>query len=456
MSLFGILNVSQRAMSASQLGVQVANHNIANINTPGYSRQELILTPARTTLTGFGELGNGVDLDRVRRVTDEFLQTALFREQSDFSGWSTSTNVLERVEILTGINEDSSMSASINDFFASFEKLATNPEDGSVRAAVVSAGVNMAERFRALSEGIGRVAADVDIDIDRQATRVNEILKDIAELNKTVISSDTKQFKSNDLKSRRDQLLGELSNLVQFTASEDKYGGLDIYVAGFNVVHRDSAVEFEPFTEDTNGEASLRMLVDGEHLSAERIGGSLGALIETRDGELASARESLDLLVGTMIERVNALHSSGFSPAGSGVDFFSGDGASDIRVTELLRNEPQFVASSYSTASGDNGLANDLAALADTSLPELSGLSVSRYFASYVGDIGGVTATARGMMQSTMLTRDELLTRVEGISGVSLDEEVANVTRYQAMYEASASMINTVNDMLDNLLSLGR
>ncbi len=456
-SIFALLNTSRRALDAGQLGVQIANHNIANVNTPGYTRQELVLSPMRTLLTPFGEMGVGVRVDQVRRVTDEFLTAAMYRENSDLADWQTAADILGRVEMLTGVDDETSLSNAITEFFNAFDQLATNVEDNAVRTVVVNAGRTLAERFNGLAASLGELGDEIDARIEQQSQEVSEILRKIADLNNQVIAKDTHEVKSNDLKVRRAQLLEQLSQYVKFSTREDQYGALDVYIAGRQVVHRDSWAPVE--TTDTvaagSGIQPLRVAVDGVDLAAERIGGSLGSLLRTRDTELASAREALDRLAGTIADRVNALHTSGFSPAGSGVAFFTGNDAASIAVNEVLVERPEYVAHSYNNTPGDNRLARDIAALRDTELDELGGRTPVGFFSALVGDVGSLSRSAQTMRDNKQLTRSELQTRIESVSGVSLDEEAANVTRYQTMYEAAARMMGTINEMLDTLVTLG-
>ena len=379
----------------------------------------------------------------------------MYNETADYNEWLEAADMLDRVEILTGIDESSSLSMAITDFFNSFRQLASNVEDASVRTIVVNAGTTMCERFNALSSGLDRLNAETNTKIERQSQEVSEILAEIAQFNKQVISKDTHEVKSNDLKVRREQLLAKLSELVKFSYAEDQFGAIDVYIAGRNVVHRDSFTGVTAEDIVVDGDKNVRVNVDGMYLEAKYIGGSLGSLIETRDQELKSIREALDTLAGVLVTKVNELHEAGFSPAGGGIQFFEGSDARSIRVYGLLTRQPEYVAHSYNNTAGDNSLANDLASLGEVAMSELGGRSIVAYYGTFVGDVGSLSRTAQGMVENKELTTSQLQTRVESVSGVSLDEEMTNVTRFQALYEAGAKMINTVNDMLDTLLALG-
>jgi len=456
-SIFSLLNTSRRAMDASQMGVQIADHNIANINTPGYIRQELMLTPMRSLVTAFGDVGMGVNVDSVRRVNDEFLQKAMFKENAGYSEWKAASDVLGRVDVLTGVDGGSSLGGAITDFFNAFDKLSTNVEDNAVRSVVVNAGVTLADRFHDLSTGLDDLKTEIDTKIARQTKRVSGILAQVASLNQKIIASDANPSQANDLKVSRSQLLNELSGYVNIKTEKDQFGGVDVYVGGHQLVHRDSAVVVSATPGATVSGASqpVEVSVDGFVLDAHKLGGGIGSLVETRDNELASVRSALDQLAGTIAEKVNTIHRSGFSPAGSGVDFFDGTDATTFQVNEVVRNQPEYVAHSYDNTPGDNTLAKDIAALRDTTMDELGGRTPVGFFGNLVGDVGSLAASANSMVQNKDMTKGQLQTRIDSVSGVSLDEEVANVTRFKTMYEASAKMMNTVNNMLDTLISLG-
>jgi flagellar hook-associated protein 1 FlgK len=454
-SIFGILQVSHRAMAASQLGVQIANHNITNINTPGYTRQELELTSKSFLSGSFGDVGGGVDVLRIRRMNNQFLDRALHEEQSGHSEWNSAMNILSEIEMVVGMDETSSLGSAITGFFNAFGDLAEAAEDSAVRSVVVNRGITLADRFHSISNGLQRAHTETNERIKQGVEASNDILRQLAELNEMITHRDVYQSSANDLRVNRDQLLSNLSEYVAFTTHEDDFGSMDVYIAGKNVVHRDSYTTLSEVRQASGYAYDLNIQIDSEVLVPGQLGGSLGAWADTRDNELTSVQTALDRLAETISSKVNELHELGFSPSGAGMPFFTGTTSRDIEVNVLVRENPDYVAASYSQAPGDNSLANDLYKLADESLSELGSKSFIEYFAELVGNVGSLSQSAQEMASNKELAVQQVEAMRDSIAGVSLDEELVNITRYQTSYEAAAVVINTAKEMIDTLLVLG-
>jgi flagellar hook-associated protein 1 FlgK len=454
-SIFGILQVSQRAMAASQLGVQIANHNIANINTPGYSRQEVELTSKSYLSGSFGDIGGGVEVERIRRMNNQFLDRVMHNEQSDYNEWQSAASILQEIESVVGMDETSSLGAAITDFFNAFGDLAEAAEDSAARTVVVNRGITLTDQFHSINQSLQQTQTETNERISNGIELTNDILRQLAELNEMITHRDIYQSSANDLRVQRDQLLSQLSQYVSYTASEDDFGALDVYIAGKNVIHRDGYTALKETRQNSEYGYDLAVEISNEVILPDRLGGSLGAWADTRDNELASVRKALDSLAEMISTKVNDLHVVGYSPSGPGVPFFSGTTSRDIEVNVLIREDPNHVAASYSQAAGDNTLALDLFKLADESVDELGGKSFIEYFAELVGNVGSLSQSAQEMTDNKELALQQVESLRDGVAGVSLDEELANITKYQTSYEAAAVVVNTVKDMIDTLLTLG-
>lgn len=454
-NLFAILEISKRALLASQMGVRIANHNISNLNNPDHTRQRLLLSPSSYLAGPVGELGNGVDVQGVRRMTDRFLLASLRREYTQYNGWLQKADVLASVEGVLGTEEENPLAAAVSEFFSAYADLAQNVEDGALRRVVVNKAASMCRRFQETASELDKIREDINAKIATEVEEVNSLLAEIADLNERIVARETGRGEASDLRDRRDGLLKELSSYLTVEVREDEEGAVEVYAVGKNLVRRGDYFGLRTEIVEAGNGPGTELFLGLELLPAENLGGSLGSLLEVREGEVASVRRSLDELAASIIAEVNSLHSQGHSPAGSGIDFFTGSSAADIDVSATLMNNPDYVATSYDGTAGDNSLANDIAALQDSVLTSLGGKSFGQFMAELVGEMASAGADARQMADLRSLTTSQIQARLESVSGVSLDEEMTMVAQYQAAYSAAANVVGTIKEMMETVLALG-
>lgn len=312
MTLTNAFNIGQSGLTTAQTAIQVAGHNLANIATPGYTRQVARLQP----LTGSDEavgvyVGRGVRVTEVIRQIDEALQGRLQDGVSREAFASTSEEVLSSIESLLNELTGVDLSTEINTFFAAFSEFANNPAATETRATAVEAGVTLAAFVRSLSGDLRRIRDGVDQQLGSNIARVDEILNEVAAINRAVTTSEGGRTQFNDLRDRRDQLLVELSQLIEINTVEQPNGSIDVFIGSTPIVlaGESRGVYFDQ--EVKNGElvVALRVRDDDEKLNSAT--GRIGALLDVRDGALQQTSDELDRLASGLIFEVNRLHSSG-------------------------------------------------------------------------------------------------------------------------------------------------
>jgi flagellar hook-associated protein 1 len=421
------LQSALRGLEANQAGIDTTGHNIANANTPGYTRQSVDLTespsltiPAFSNVTGGGvQLGQGVDVTTISRIRDQFLDIQYRAQNSNSSNAQTQSSVLGDVQ--TAVDEPSTngISAAMSNFWSAWSALGNSPSSPSAEQAVVSAGQTLAQTFNTVDSQMATVqsqASDQYNTLTAAGGQVSQYATQIAALN-TQISQATQAGQSpNDLLDQRDQLLDQLSGLAQISVTQQSDG-----------------------TDTVNFGDASSPLVSGSTVTwpqtlTSAAGGQLGALqsLSSSTGEIGTLRTALSGVASQVINAVN-----GLQPASS--PFFSGNSASTIAVSATTST----IVASSSTGSGD--IAQSIAAL--------SGGAPDQAFSAFVGQVGNAVASA----QSSAATASSVLSAVDNqrqsVSGVSLDEEMTNLITYQRGYEASARMMSTIDSVLNTLIN---
>lgn len=339
MSNIGI-NTGLKALLSARYMLDTIGHNIANANTPGYSRQRVQLGSSLPVQVGGLLIGGGVDAGKIQRSVDELLGRRIFSQNSTLGALSTQRSGLASVEALFAEPGENGLGELLDGFFASASQLSTAPSDPILRSSVVQSTRNLAARFRDLSGALAATSGDALADITARVSEVNELAGEVVELNLRIGETESGGTPANDLRDRRDVALGRLSELVDASVVDGPNGSVRVLVAGNTLVGTARANKMS-LASDPGGKPALRMA--GSTGLVPVKSGEIGGLLQL-GGELAPAyRERLDQLAHDLILQANRVHSTGIPGGGS---FHTLTGASrledfdqDGRVNdELLSN----------------------------------------------------------------------------------------------------------------------
>jgi flagellar hook-associated protein 1 FlgK len=450
MSTSSSLHIAARALLAHRAVMDVIGQNIANVNTPGYTRRVAHLAGTFVEDLRFGSLGTGVELSHIERKRAIFLDGRFRAEQAAVGEHGTRTAYLESIEGTLGEPGESGVSAALDDFFAGWTELANDPSELARKQAVVDAGQRLASAIRRAHEGLDDDRRRADAELVGEVERVNRMLGEVADLNLRIAEVELGEQEAHGLRDQRDQLLSELSTLTEVRTSEGSDGMITVDIGGRTMVNGSSHRTFEVETE----------LLDGEPFHVVRVGahgdpftfgtGKLGALEKLRDETIVGYVGSLDRLAASLIEEVNAIHIRG----PHGLEFFQGTSAADIEVNPALTGDAGRVDASTTGNAGDNDLALLLGDLGLQSLTSLGDQSFSGFYGSFVAKIGGDTTTARFDLEARQASREQILGMKEQVEAVSLDEEMANMIQAEHAFEAAARLMTTASEMLETLVSM--
>jgi flagellar hook-associated protein 1 FlgK len=452
--LNSIMDNSLSALLAAQAGLATSGHNIANAHTPGYNRQDVILGARRPEIMAYGAIGRGVEVLGIRRIQDEFLLGNLRAQTSRLHSYAAVDTALYDIEGILGSVDNDHLGNALNNFFEAWNDLAQPPYNESLKINVVSKAQTLVADFRAIDEALGRLEVDLEKRIQAETENLNRLLEDVGELNRQVMAAETNGQPANDLRDQRDLKITQLSELAEISVLERDDGSKDIVLAGRTMVARDRVTRFEGIYRPDGDGYSFAVVTEGNQQDVTLSPGMLQGLLAARDTHVRGAREQLDAVARQLITEVNELHAEGLTAGGRGVMFFTGDSMHTIGVNEALINNENLVATGRTGTAADNDIALAIADLGRGSLYGASRKSIGDSYRAVVTDVAGNRGSFEFMVENQQSVVASLSARMASVSGVSLDEEGANLVRYQNSYNAAAKVIATVQEMYDTLLNI--
>lgn len=313
MGLTSSLTIGRSALSAAQVAIQVTGNNFANASTPGYSRQIVDLTPAAEARQGRFVLGRGVDIGGIRRQVDTALQARLWSATSNDAAASMNSSLLSQLEATINELSDNDLSSEFARFFQSWSELANSPNREGARALVVQQGKTLAGAIRALRSDLAGMRGQVDTQLGANVLQADNLLTQVADLNVQIVNAETGSATANGLRDQRDQLVAQLSELMDVSTIEQPNGALDVLVGSTPVVLNgvSRGIELRRVTEGGSTSVSVRVKADGTELSVKS--GAVGGLLAQRGQAVNEVIDRLDKVSSQLIFQVNRIHSSGYS-----------------------------------------------------------------------------------------------------------------------------------------------
>ena len=328
-NVFGILNTAKVGLLAQQLAIEVTGQNIANVQTEGYSRQEVNFEALNPRSFSLGQIGTGVRVVGVERSHDKFLFSQILSEGDGFGQYGVRKDVFEQLEILFSESNGKSLNQGLGNFFSSLQDLSSNPVGLPERSSVLAEAQNLASTFNNLGESLFQIRRNLDATIQVETGRINSLTSEIAELNKAIHANEPVAFSANDLRDRRDQRVKELSGLIDLNYVDEMDGQISLTLNnGTPLVLQSTA--FNLSTQiNGNNKGFQDIVVSGlngtsTNVTSSVTGGSLKGLIDMRDTEVQDVKDKLDRLAAGIIQEFNNMHQQGFGIDGTtGNNFFA-------------------------------------------------------------------------------------------------------------------------------------
>lgn len=461
-STFFGLEIARSGLSAQQTALNTTGHNIANANTPGYSRQRVNMeaSPAYTaasivTYMGPAQMGTGVMAGSIERLREAFLDLQYQGENKNLGEYTATTDTLEKIETIMGEPSDTGFRSVMDQFWNSWQKVSQPSSGYSTREFVIQQGHALAENFNFIDRELKSLQQDVDSQIQTRAEQMNTIVTQIADLNRQIMDVVPHGYVPNDLYDKRDVLIDQLSNMLDIEVTRNDYvasdgkkspGTVDIKLKNpsTDLVVGNDAADIKAGDSGTLANDGTRhgIFVNGTEIEPDA--GEIYGLLKSRDTTIASYMNKMNDLANAIITQVNSAH---------GTDFFTGDSAGNMGVAIT---DPNDVAKS--STPGDNSIALAVYNLKTTAQTIGTGAgAVSASFDDFtrgmITTLGIETEKAQRMKENTTNLLKEVDNRRQSVSGVSLDEEMSNMIKFQHGYNAAARTMTAMDEMLDKIIN---
>jgi flagellar hook-associated protein 1 len=454
--LFSTLTSASRSLDAQRFGLDVVGQNIANVNTAGYTRRavDFAAIPPTTRLNA----GGGVEVLGVRAIRDSLLDRRLWQELPAERMQAAIADALSLVEVALG-DAGASIDRRLTAFLDSFASLAEDPTSAIARQEVLMTGQGVASAFGDMVDRLSLARRDADTGIRGAVDQINALAAQIAGLNASIAGAGASGVDVQALKDRQMEAVKTLAGLVDVDVLQRQDGGVDVtFGLGRPLVIGDS--EFGITATPAGPLGLVTLTANGVDVAGEIGSGALGGILQVRDVTIPGYVSRLDDLAYTLAGQVNALHQGGFDLSGAaGLAFFaplasSAGAASALAVNASVSADPNLVVAAGVAAAGDNQVARQIADLRDARLMFGGTATLHDAWGRLVYEAGSDTQVARLEQR----TRGEIVLQVEmlreSVSGVSLDEEAANMIRFQRAYEANATFFSTVDQVIGTLIQM--
>ena len=460
-SVFGMLSIGRNGMSAQSFGTQVSAQNATNAATEGYTRRLAEIE----SIAGPPEAGNGARATGSRRVIDPFVEARLLGATTGQGAAESSLEALGVLDLVFAAAEGD-IADSLGALDTALGDLASYPNELGARESVLGATDQLVEAFHSVAYQLDVARADVNDRIRLEVQSVNELSEQIADLGSQIARAEIGEREASDLRDQRDQLLRELADLVPINVFPQDDGQVSVLIGGAHTLVAPNG-EWTPITavaDPLTGDVEIHRVVAGvdTDITPQVDSGVIGGLVAARDGALTDAQTAVDQLAFDLATAYNAVHSVGFGLDGvGGRNLFEpplsvAGAALNLAISVDVDGFPENLAAALDATllPGDNENALALQALADSRFAAGGTQTALENYAATVARAGSEVSRAEGALESAAGQLEQVQALRDAVSGVSSDEEMVNLTEFQAAYQATLKIIQAADEMLQALLAL--
>lgn len=459
------INTALKGLLAQQAALDVTGHNLANLNTEGYSRQRADLkattpyTVPAMNMTTPGQIGTGVQVAGFERLRDQYIDMNMRAQLSSLGTSREQLATLQQIEGMFGEPGPFAVSSLVRNFFGTLDDVAAHPQDMAARQAFAQSGGALADGINQLAAQLADVRAQSDMKLNDTVTDVNSITSQISTLNASIRDAYQVGMQPNDLLDRRDQLMDKLAGTMNFTYTTAMPNREVTITMGptspINLVDPAVPGGFVAIT---------RADLDNAYTNGDLRSGAAYAHEDMYQTGVPYYQTRLDDLVSSIVTGMNAQHAAGFDlngAAGSDLFLAGGTTAATMRFSTTVMADPRLIAAASTWAApgepGNGNNANALLGLRTLDQGPPLGTTWEKFYNATVADVGMRTSVSKQSQVNQSALVEALNARRAEVSGVSVDEEMANMLKFQHAYNASARILTTMDDALDTLINrMGR
>ena len=456
-TLSGALSIALQALSANQGAVAVTTNNVANANTPGYTREVPVFQENPPLNVGSLQFGNGVSLAQTQSIRDNILQIRIDQESQQSGQLGSFVGSMQQVQALFNEVSGVGLQTPMSNFFGAWQQLASDPTNLNYRQNVITSAQNLADAFHQISGSLTSQQTNLDLSVQQGVEQVNQLTTQIAQLNGQVGALSGAGENPSQMVDQRDQMIQQLSGLVDVSYVAGGNNTITLTTtSGAPLVVGNQSFALATGTDPTTG--LTHIFSQGNDITGSITSGQLAGELQVRDQQIPATLSSLDTLAAGIANAVNAQSLAGFDLNGNaGTNFFvpppvSGSGAA--MSLQVAITDPTLIAASSTGSPGSNGNADAIAALANQAIA--GGQTPASYYSGMVFQIGNTVSNAQNEQSGNQLVLQQLQNQRGALSGVSLDQEAANLIQYQQAYDAMARVITIISDLTQSAVQLGK
>jgi flagellar hook-associated protein 1 FlgK len=460
-TLASLMDIARLSLMAEQAALNITSNNVANQNTPGYTRQAVNWQTRDSVTIGGMVVGGGVSVGQAGvSQRDRILEQRVQQQTQTKAQSQALESALQQVQNIFGLSSTATSASStqlgsaMDSFFNALSSLTANPSDATTRQKVLSAANGLAGAFNSASNQMAQIATSLNQEVSRNVDQVNSLISTIASLDQQ-IASTSPDHDAGVLEDQRQQAIAQLSQYIGLTQISTEANGITLTTSN-GAVLVSGAQAYTLSTTQISGKTHILAGSTGQDVTQGLTGGSLGGTLEARDQQLPMFQSSLDSLayaIGTQVNQINAQGLDGNGNPGQSL-FQLPAAATGAGLIQVATTGPQVIAAA-ATGEGSTGNSNALLLAQLATGTVVAGQTPSSFYATLLGQIGSATEAATTDNAAQQATLTQLTTQRNALSSVSLDEEAANLTNYQRAYEAAAKVFSIVDQMMATALNLG-
>ena len=576
-TIFDALNIGVSGLYVSKMAINVTGNNVANVNTPGYSKERVDILPSMPLVEYAGVFGTGAEVSQIISTRNTLIDKRVRNANEEMNFYNKLNNTLDEIQSVFNEENGVGLKGAMEQFFNAWHALSLNPDLETARQQVIEKGLTLSKALKDAYSSLQQIRNGLDDSVSYTITQINSLAKRIAQLNYEIAKAELgDKDHANTLRDERSKLIEKLTGLANVTILEGSYDKnskpeMTILLGGMPIVSGKDYNELSALK--LKGEKYNRVyFVESSGAKIDITGritnGSLGAILKLRDRTVPEYQNDVDKIASTLIQKVNELHSAGagltpysqiegiypadphaalsitqatgldipvktgsfkvkvvdskgndvgvftvpvngddhlikesptdthsvidrfnnilqgyammsISPAGNvqitaingykfaftydssnflaalGLNtFFSGHGAQDINVNTLLQNDPSKIAAGKTLEPGDSSNAQKIAQIQLDKVMVNNTQTVDEYYNAFLGKIGATKQRFDEIYKAKQAVYQQLKTTQQSLEGVSLDEEAANLIKFQRAYQANAKYISVVDQMTQTLINM--
>lgn len=452
-----IINIAFSGAQAARQGMSTTSMNVANYLTPGYSRQGIIQSAIGTNGDSFSA-GNGVRVDSIRRISDQYLVNQVWHSNTRAEYYSAGQKYLGALESVIG-TDSTSLGGGLDKFFAALNALTTQPDSPALRQQLLNEGQSMATRFNNVDSFISSQKVSINTQRDALVSNVNVLSSNIASYNQQIADQEATGGNASVLRDQRDELVKQLSSMVSVKVSEDASGRYNVSLSDGQPLVNGRHFGQLKSTMNQQGEQDVSLeFMNTTFGVSSAMGGQLGALNDYEQGTLKTMQSAVRDMAEQFAKEFNAQLANGFDLNGQPgkpmfvFDLSSGKGM--LQMTDLKADE--LALSDKADESGNGSNLKELIDLKnkDLAIGNMGNMSVNEAAAAIISTVGIASRQNKTELDAAVSVSYEAQTQRDSLSAVNQDEEAMNLQVYMQAYQSNLKVIATGNQIFSDLLTL--